>query len=70
MESSLVGSYGNGGEGSSSSSYSLPVDGDKKKTLEELFKPPIDITFKGDWQSAREAAEGGKKWLLVNIQVR
>ena len=24
--------------------------------------------FKGDWQSARDAATASKKWLLVNIQ--
>jgi thioredoxin-related protein len=40
----------------------------KKRTLEELFKPPLDIMFKGDWQSARDAATAANKWLLVNIQ--
>ena len=39
----------------------------KKKTLEELFKPPLDIMFQGDWQSARYAVKT-KRWLLVNIQ--
>ncbi len=49
---------------------SLPVDNSKKRTLEELFKPPLDIMFKGDWQAARETAEAANKWLLVNIQVQ
>jgi len=40
----------------------------KKRTLEELFKPPIDVMFKGDFQSARDSASFAKKWLLVNIQ--
>ena len=40
----------------------------KKRTLEELFKPPIDIIFKGDLQTARDSATSAKKWLLVNIQ--
>ena len=40
----------------------------KKKTLEELFKPPLDIMFKGDWQSVRDSASAAKKWLIVNIQ--
>jgi len=40
----------------------------KKRTLEELFKPPIDVIFKGDLQSARDSATFTKKWLLVNIQ--
>ena len=40
----------------------------KKRTLEELFKPPLDIMFKGDFQSARDAATSTKKYLMVNIQ--
>ena len=40
----------------------------KKRTLEDLFKPPIDIIFKGDLQTARDSATSAKKWLLVNIQ--
>ncbi len=42
----------------------------KKRTLEELFKPPVDVTYKGNLASAREVAEKAKKWLLVNIQAR
>ena len=53
--------------GQSSEPQSLISQG-KKRTLEELFKPPLDIMFKGDWQSARDAATAAKKWLLVNIQ--
>jgi len=40
----------------------------KKRTLEELFKPPLDIMFQGDWQSARDRATDSGRWLLVNIQ--
>jgi len=40
----------------------------KKRTLEELFKPPLDIMFQGDWQSARDRASSSGRWLLVNIQ--
>ena len=40
----------------------------KKRTLEELFKPPIDMMYKGDFQSARDHASSAKKWLMVNIQ--
>ena len=46
----------------------LPVSRSKKKTLEELFKPPLDLMFQGDWQSARDHAAKTKRWLLVNIQ--
>ena len=58
-----------GAEGAASSSgASPPVSAGKKRSLEELFKPPVDVTFKGDWQAARDAAEASKKWLLVNVQ--
>merc|ERR1719468_318033 len=40
----------------------------KKRTLEELFKPPLDIMFKGDFQTARDSATSAKKWLMINIQ--
>ena len=46
----------------------LPVSKSKKKTLEELFKPPLDLMYQGDWQSARDQADRTKRWLLVNIQ--
>jgi len=56
-------SYENGAAGSQGASRR-----GKKRTLEELFKPPIDVMFKGDFQSARDSATVAKKWLLVNIQ--
>ncbi|XP_041350204.1 UBX domain-containing protein 7-like isoform X2 [Gigantopelta aegis] len=40
----------------------------KKKTLEDLFRPPIDLTFKGTFHSARDAGTNQNKWLMVNIQ--
>ena len=40
-----------GAEGAASSSANLPVSAGKKRSLEELFKPPVDVTFKGDWQA-------------------
>lgn len=62
------GAEGAAAASSSGASANLPVSAGKKRSLEELFKPPVDITFKGDWQAARDAAEAGKKWLLVNVQ--
>ena len=60
----------NAGSGSSSSNGGGGSGGSrgKKRTLEELFKPPLDIMYKGDFQDARDAATAAKKWLLVNIQ--
>ena len=46
----------------------LPKSKSKKKTLEELFKPPLDLMYQGDWQSARDHADKTKRWLLVNVQ--
>jgi len=46
----------------------LPVNRSKKRTLEELFKPPLDLMWQGDWQSARDRASSTHRWLLVNIQ--
>lgn len=36
--------------------------------LSELFRPPVDITFCGSFQAARDFAKVHNKWLIVNIQ--
>lgn len=36
--------------------------------LSELFRPPVDITFCGSFQAARDFAKEQNKWLIVNIQ--
>jgi len=46
----------------------LGVSRAKKRTLEELFKPPLDLLCPGDWSSAKEQAVNSGRWLLVNIQ--
>ncbi|XP_066995491.1 UBX domain-containing protein 7 isoform X2 [Anabrus simplex] len=38
------------------------------KTLEDLFRPPLDITFKGTFAQVREAGVARKRWILVDIQ--
>ncbi|GAB1608688.1 UBX domain-containing protein 7-like isoform X2 [Argonauta hians] len=40
----------------------------KHQTLEDLFRPPIDLIFKGTFSSAREEGTGQNRWLMVNIQ--
>ncbi|XP_060580211.1 UBX domain-containing protein 7-like isoform X2 [Ruditapes philippinarum] len=40
----------------------------KTKTLQDLFRPPIDITYKGNLANARETGKTQGKWLMVNIQ--
>lgn len=36
--------------------------------LSELFRPPVDITFCGSFQAARDYAKEHNKWLIVNVQ--
>lgn len=40
----------------------------KQRTLEDLFRPPIDLTFKGTFTNLRDTGVVQKKWLLVNVQ--
>ncbi|XP_033744571.1 UBX domain-containing protein 7-like isoform X2 [Pecten maximus] len=40
----------------------------KRQTLEDLFRPPIDVMFKGSFANAREHGKTSQKWLMVNIQ--
>lgn len=49
-------------------SGNVPSVPNKKRTLEDLFRPPIDITFKGTFASLRDEGKTKNKWLLVNVQ--
>ncbi|KAE8750246.1 hypothetical protein FOCC_FOCC003054 [Frankliniella occidentalis] len=40
----------------------------KKKTLEDLFRPPIHLMFHGTFLAARDEATNRERWLMVNIQ--
>lgn len=40
----------------------------KARTLQDLFRPPLEILFRGSLSSARDAGTQQNKWLLVNIQ--
>lgn len=40
----------------------------RKTTLQDLFRPPLDLLFHGSLTSSREAGTVKNKWLLVNIQ--
>ncbi|KAM0874463.1 hypothetical protein ACQ4PT_037410 [Festuca glaucescens] len=40
----------------------------KKKTLAELFRPPLDLTYKGGFHEAKSHAAEMSRWLLVNVQ--
>ncbi|XP_072034045.1 UBX domain-containing protein 7-like [Amphiura filiformis] len=40
----------------------------KKRTLEDLFRPPLDIMHKGTLNTAREHGQSQCKWVIVNVQ--
>ncbi|XP_031548751.1 UBX domain-containing protein 7-like isoform X2 [Actinia tenebrosa] len=40
----------------------------KRKTLEDLFRPPIDLLHKGTFETAKTSGQQQSKWLLVNVQ--
>jgi len=40
----------------------------KVQTLATLFRPPIELLFKGTFKEAKEVSVAENKWLLVNIQ--
>ncbi|KAK1633100.1 hypothetical protein QYE76_007415 [Lolium multiflorum] len=40
----------------------------KKKTLAELFSPPLDLAYKGGFHDAKSHAAEMSRWLLVNVQ--
>lgn len=39
-----------------------------KRTLQEMYRPPLEIMYRGPFVSAREQGSLENKWLLVNIQ--
>lgn len=40
----------------------------KRKTLEDLFRPPLDLMHRSSLESAREVGRTTNRWLMVNIQ--
>lgn len=40
----------------------------KRRTLETLFRPPVEIMHRGNFETAKQEALQKKRWILVNIQ--
>ncbi|XP_052779044.1 UBX domain-containing protein 7-like isoform X2 [Mya arenaria] len=40
----------------------------KTRTLQDLFRPPLDLIYKGTFANARETGKTQGRWLMVNIQ--
>ncbi|CAM6001387.1 unnamed protein product [Sphagnum balticum] len=47
-----------------------PTPDEKMKRLDILFRPPLDLMFRGSLENAREEGNRHNKWVLVNIQNR
>ncbi|KAJ2957363.1 hypothetical protein NQZ79_g6883 [Umbelopsis isabellina] len=45
-----------------------PATSDKTRRLADLFRPPFDMMYQGDFEHARNFAKDNKKWLMVNLQ--
>ncbi|VDM27958.1 unnamed protein product [Toxocara canis] len=39
-----------------------------RRSLQVLFRPPLELIFRGDWESARAEAQRQGIWLMVNVQ--
>lgn len=58
-------------EGESSSGSDPPVASNSNKRpagLQDLFRPPLELMYRGPFVTAREEGTTKNKWLLVNIQ--
>lgn len=40
----------------------------KAKRLADLFRPPFDIMYHGNFEEARDTAKEKNKWLMINVQ--
>lgn len=54
--------------GESSQSRQRGLGQQKLRTLEEIFRPPLDLMFRGTFQAARDHGVAQRKWLMVNVQ--
>ncbi|KAE8803578.1 hypothetical protein D1007_20529 [Hordeum vulgare] len=57
-----------GGGGTDEVAAEGPPGKKKKKTLADLFRPPVELTYKGRFHDAKAHAAGLSRWLLVNVQ--
>jgi hypothetical protein len=44
------------------------VGSTKRRTLEDLFRPPLDLLFRGSMDAAREQGIRLNRWLMINVQ--
>ncbi|KAF8797295.1 UBX domain-containing protein 7-like [Argiope bruennichi] len=40
----------------------------KRRTLEDLYRPPLDLMHRGNFSTARDQGQVTNKWLMVNLQ--
>lgn len=56
--------FGGAGNGEPSSSSGRP----KRSRLEDVFRPPTDISFAGTFQMVKDFSKNENKWLIINLQ--
>lgn len=52
----------------SSKSTTTKLDQGMPSRLSDLYRPPVDISFCGSFQAARDYAKDQNRWLIVNVQ--
>ena len=40
----------------------------KQASLSQLYRPPLELLFQGNFTEAKEAGTALNKWLIVNVQ--
>ncbi|KAK3126823.1 hypothetical protein QOZ80_7AG0563410 [Eleusine coracana subsp. coracana] len=54
--------------GNNNSNNDKKKEKEKEDDLQEMFRPPDELTFKGGFHDAKSYAARGSRWLLVNVQ--
>ncbi|OTF73706.1 UBX domain-containing protein 7-like protein [Euroglyphus maynei] len=44
------------------------ADSSRRRTFDDLFRPPLDLIYRGSFDMAKYEGQRSNKWLLVNIQ--
>lgn len=68
IHNKLTGGLGSSSSGSGGGHTNHVTKSAVPSRLSELFRPPVDITFCGSFQAARDYAKDQNKWLIVNVQ--
>lgn len=48
--------------------FQEPGAGPQKRDLKALFRPPVDLITRADWDSLLAQGQSKQRWLLINVQ--